>query len=66
MKFRIPVTLLGYTGLSGEFVIDPGPVEVSAGSSSIDMRSGAKFTITGEPYTITEADCTFVSVTEMS
>ncbi|MGE0391756.1 MAG: hypothetical protein AB7P13_16710 [Candidatus Nitrosocosmicus sp.] len=62
----MPVTLLGYTGLSGEFVIDPGPVEVSAGSSSIDMRSGAKFTITGEPYTITEADCTFVSVTEMS
>jgi beta-glucosidase len=65
IKFRIPVTLLGYTGLSGEFVIEPGPVEVSAGSSSNDIRSSAKFTITGEPHTITGADRTFVSVTEM-
>ena len=47
VAFRIPMSLLGYTGLSGDFVIEPGPVEVSAGSSSDDIRCSAKFTITG-------------------
>ncbi|VFJ13923.1 Glycoside hydrolase family 3 protein [Candidatus Nitrosocosmicus franklandus] len=65
IKFRIPIALLGYTGLSGNFVIEPGPVEVSAGSSSDDIRSRAKFTITGESRTITETDRVFFSVTEM-
>ena len=44
----MPMSVLGYTGLSGEFVIEPGVVEVSAGSSSSDIRSSAKFTITGK------------------
>src|SRR5215213_11688695 len=34
VSFVIPMSLLGYTGISGSFVIEPGPVEVSAGSSS--------------------------------
>jgi beta-glucosidase len=33
VRFVVPMSLLGYTGLSGEFVMEPGPVEVSAGSS---------------------------------
>jgi hypothetical protein len=33
--------MLAYTGLSGEVVVEPGPVEVSAGSSSSDIRSSA-------------------------
>jgi Fibronectin type III-like domain len=32
ITFVVPMSLLGYTGLSGDFVIEPGPVEVSAGS----------------------------------
>jgi hypothetical protein len=46
MTFTVPMSVLGYTGRSGEFVIEPGPVELSAGSSSDDLRSAATFTIT--------------------
>jgi beta-glucosidase len=42
------MTLLAYTGSSGELVMEPGPVEVSAGSSSSDIRSSATLTVTGE------------------
>ena len=33
VSLLIPMSLLGYTGISGSFIIEPGPVEVSAGSS---------------------------------
>jgi beta-glucosidase len=56
------MSVLGYTGLSGEFVIEPGPVEVSAGSSSSDIRSSAKFTITGQTRAIKGEDRAFFSV----
>jgi beta-glucosidase len=56
------MSVLGYTGLSGDFVIEPGPVEVSAGSSSSDIRSTAKFTITGKTRTIKGEDRAFFSV----
>jgi hypothetical protein len=39
------LSLLAYTWISGELVMEPGPVEVSAGSSSGDIRSNAKFTV---------------------
>ena len=48
LSLVIPMSLLGYTGITGNFVIEPGPVEVSAGSSSNDIRSTAKITITGK------------------
>jgi beta-glucosidase len=41
-------SLLAYTGLSGDLIMEPGPVEMSAGSSSSDIRSSAKLTITGK------------------
>jgi beta-xylosidase len=62
VAFVVPVSLLGYTGLSGEFVIEPGPVDVSAGSSSSDIRSSARFTITGKTRSITGEDRAFFSV----
>jgi beta-xylosidase len=62
VTFRVPMSVLGYTGLSGDFVIEPGPVEVSAGSSSSDIRSTAKFTITGKTRTIKGEDRAFFSV----
>jgi beta-glucosidase len=52
VTFEVPLSMLGYTGLSGDFVMEPGPVEVSAGSSSSDIRSTAKFGITGETRVI--------------
>jgi beta-xylosidase len=63
--FVIPMSLPGYTGISGSFVIEPGPVEVSAGSSSNDTRSTAKFTITGKMSSIRGEHRTFLSVTNI-
>jgi beta-xylosidase len=65
VSFVIPMSLLGYTGISGSFVIEPGPVEVSAGSSSNDTRSTAKFTITGKMSSIRGEHRTFLSVTNI-
>jgi beta-xylosidase len=48
VSFAVPMSLLAYTGLSGELVMEPGPVEVSVGSSSSDIRSSAMFTVTGQ------------------
>ena len=62
VTFAVPMSVLGYTGPSGEFVIEPGVVEVSAGSSSSDIRSSAKFTITGKTRLIKSEDRAFLSV----
>ncbi|MGH7491479.1 MAG: fibronectin type III-like domain-contianing protein [bacterium] len=62
VKFVVPMSVLGYTGLSGDFIIEPGPVEVSAGSSSSDIRSSAKFTVTGKTRAITGKERAFFSV----
>ena len=57
----MPISLLGYTGLSGDFVVEPGPVTVSAGSSSSDIRSSAEFTITGYTRAIRSDQRVFLS-----
>jgi beta-xylosidase len=56
------MSLLGYTGISRNFVIEPGPVEVGAGSSSYDIQSSAKFNVTGKTRTIGAEDRAFLSV----
>lgn len=61
VTFKIPMSLLGYTGLSGKFIIEPGPVEISAGSSSSDIRSSATFNIAGKTRTISSSERTFMS-----
>jgi beta-xylosidase len=61
--FVVPMSLLAYTGLSGELIMEPGPVEVSAGSSSSDIRSSATFTVTGNTRVIRGEDRAFFSVT---
>jgi beta-xylosidase len=61
VSFVVPMSLLGYTGISGTFVFEPGPMEVSAGSSSNDIRSSAKFTVTGKTRTICGENRTFLS-----
>jgi beta-xylosidase len=62
VKFVVPMSLLGYMGMSGKFVMEPGPVEVSAGSSSSDIRSSAKFTVSGKTRSIRGEDRAFLSV----
>ena len=62
IAFVVPMSVLAYTGLSGELVMEPGPVEVSAGSSSSDIRSSAKFNVTGQARIIRGEDRAFLSV----
>jgi beta-xylosidase len=61
VTFTVPLSLLAYTGLSGEVVMEPGPVELSVGSSSDDIRSTAKFTVTGKTRTIKGEERAFLS-----
>ena len=58
----MPMSLLAYTGLSGEVVMEPGPVELSAGSNSSDLRSSARFTVTGKARAFKGEDRAFLSV----
>jgi beta-xylosidase len=60
VKFVVPMSLLGYTGRTGQFILEPGPVEVSVGSSSSDIRSTAKFTVTGKTRSIKGEDRAFL------
>ena len=62
VAFVLPMSLLAYTGLSGDLVMEPGPVELSAGSSSMDIRSSATLTVTGQTRSIRGAERGFLSV----
>ena len=62
VTFLVPMSVLAYTGISGELVMEPGPVEVSVGSSSSDVRSKATLTVTGKARTIRGEDRAFLSV----
>jgi hypothetical protein len=42
--------------------MEPGPVEVSAGSSSSNIRSSATFAVTGQTRAISGEDRAFLSV----
>ena len=61
VSFVLPTSVLAYTGISGDVVIEPGPVDVSAGSSSGDLRSTATFTITGQTRVIDGEERAFLS-----
>ena len=58
----IPLSVLAYTGLSGELLVEPGPIELTAGSGSDALRSKANLTVTGKTRVIKAEDRTFLSV----
>ena len=62
VTFVVPMSVLAYTGLSGDLVMEPGLVEMSAGSSSNDIRSRAQLKVTGQTRTIKGEDRAFLSV----
>ena len=66
VTFDVPLSVLAYTGVSGNLVMEPGPVELSAGSSSDDIRSRVNLTVTGKARTIRGEDRKFFSVTTLS
>ena len=53
--------MLAYTGLTGDLVMEPGPIEISAGGSSDDLRSKANLTVTGKTRVIKGEDRRFLS-----
>jgi fibronectin type III domain protein len=61
VTFVVPMSLLAYTGLSGDLVMEPGPVEVGVGSSSSDIRSRATLTVTGKTRVIKGEERAFLS-----
>jgi beta-glucosidase len=61
VRFNLPLSVLAYTGVSGELVFEPGPVELSAGSSSSDLRSTAKLMVIGKARTIKGEERAFLS-----
>jgi beta-xylosidase len=61
VAFEVPMSLLAYTGITGELVMEPGPVELCAGSRSSDIRSSAELTVTGKACVIDAEARAFVS-----
>ena len=61
IAFVVPMSLLAYTGISGALVMEPGPVELSAGSSSSDIRSTAELTVAGEALVLSSGVRAFLS-----
>jgi beta-glucosidase len=61
VSFEVPMSQLAYTGASDDLVMEPGPVDLSAGSSSSDLRSSATFTVTGQTRSIKGKERAFLS-----
>jgi len=62
VSFIVPMSLLAYTGLSGDLIMEPGPVKLSVGSSSEDIRSSAMLIVTGMTRSIKGKDRAFLSI----
>lgn len=48
VEFTVRMSQLGYVGLDGAFILEPGPVDVSVGAASDDIRVTGRFEITGD------------------
>jgi beta-glucosidase len=66
ISFVVPLSVLAYTGASGELVMEPGPIEVSVGSSSSDIKSMATLNVTGITRVIRGEDRAFLSTTTVA
>jgi beta-xylosidase len=49
VEFVVHMSQLGYIDASGQFVLEPGPIEVWIGSASDDIRARGHFEIVGAP-----------------
>ena len=63
ISFVVPLSVLAYTGASGDLVMEPGPIEVSVGSSSSDIRSTATVNVAGKTRVIRGEERAFFSTT---
>jgi len=60
-KEAAPLSVLAYTGINGELVMEPGPIEVSVGSGSSDIRQTANLDVTGKTRSIKGEERAFLS-----
>ncbi|OBB76337.1 beta-glucosidase [Mycobacterium sp. 852014-52144_SCH5372336] len=61
VTFTLPLSVLAYTGVSGELVVEPGPVELRVGTSSTDIRARATVTVAGGTRTFRGDERAFFS-----
>jgi beta-glucosidase len=47
VEFTVKTSQLGYVGAGGDFVVEPGPVQVLVGSSADDIRLNGAFEVVG-------------------
>ena len=52
VRFSLPVDLLGFTGLEGVRVVEPGVFDLMVGASSADTRLRTEVEVTGERRTL--------------
>lgn len=50
VMFRVPTDMLGFTGMDGRRVVEPGEFEIMVGASSADLPLKAMVTLTGEAH----------------
>jgi beta-glucosidase len=48
VEFEVQMSQLGYVGISGGFMLEPGPIEVWVGSASDDIRVRGRFQVVGD------------------
>jgi beta-glucosidase len=47
LSFQVPVDMLGFTGMDGERIVEPGLFDLAVGASSGDIRLRAEVEVTG-------------------
>jgi beta-glucosidase len=65
VSFIVPLSVLAYTGASGDLVMEPGPIDISVGSSSSDIKSTTTLNVTGKTRVIRGEDRAFLSTTRI-
>lgn len=48
VEFEVQMSQLGYVGLSGSFILEPGRIDVWVGSASDDIRARGHFDVVGD------------------
>jgi len=48
VEFEVQMSQLGYVGVSGSFILEPGPIEVWVGAASDDSRARGRFEVVGD------------------
>lgn len=53
VEFAVKMSQLGYLGVDGRFILEPGSISVTVGSSSADIRLTGEFEVVGDTVDLT-------------